>query len=468
MLSDAVSTLRFVGGAGTVTGSRFLFDTPEARVLVDCGLFQGRKDLRLRNWDPFEVDPASIDALVLTHAHLDHCGYVPRLVRDGFAGPVFATDPTIALARIVLTDSGRLQEEDAGRANRRGYTRHSPAAPLYTEAQAEAALRRFRPMSLVEQTEIAAGVVVKPTWAGHILGSASLALRVEDDPPFTVLFSGDLGRPNHPILRPPAPRPEVDVVVLESTYGDVAHDDEGAMEAFASAISRTAERRGTVVIPAYAVDRTEVILVHLHRLLRQGRVPELPVYVDSPMALAALRLYRAAVRFGAPDVRDDAGLVDDALNAPNLVEARSVEESKQIDHDTRPKIVVSASGMATGGRVVHHLQRYLPDRRSTVVLVGFQAPGTRGHALEQGARELRMFGTLVPVRAEIVTAPAFSVHADQDELIDWLTAAPPPAMTCLVHGEPDAADALRRRLLARRGWPAVVAMDGGRVEVPPR
>jgi metallo-beta-lactamase family protein len=458
--------LTFLGAAGTVTGSRFLIDTPSARVLIDCGLFQGLKQLRLRNWDAFPVDPASIDAIVVTHAHVDHIGYLPVLVRDGFVGPVHATSSTCDLAGIVLPDSGRLHEEEAAYANRKGYSKHRPALPLFTEADAEASLRSLRPVPFAVEREIAPGVHLTLRHAGHILGSATAALRLDGEESRTILFSGDLGRPLHPLLRPPAPVGDADVVVMESTYGNRSHDDAGAISRFGDAIARTAARGGTTLIPAFAVDRTEVVLYHLHRLMAAGTIPELTVYVDSPMALAALAVYRRAVEEGADDVLPSIVGWDELLGGEHIVEVHDPDESRALAEIRVPSIIVSASGMATGGRVIHHLRRLLPDSRNTVVLAGFQAPGTRGRALADGATEVKMLGHHVPVRAEVVDIPAFSVHADQDELCAWLaTASRPPDTVYLVHAEPAASEAFEARVVDELGFTAVIAADGERVRL---
>lgn len=461
-----VPVLTFLGAAGTVTGSRFLLDTPDARVLVDCGLFQGLKRLRLRNWDPFPVDPATIDAVVLTHAHVDHVGYVPALVKNGFAGPVHATDGTVALARIVLPDSGRLQEEEAEYANRKGFSKHRPALALFTEADAQRSLGSFRAVDYGSEVEVAPGVHLTFAPAGHILGSAVVTLRLDAAGGRRVVFSGDLGRQHHPLLAPPALPGPADVIVMESTYGNRTHDDAGALETFAEAIVRTVGRGGTVLIPAFAVDRTEVILHALHHLMASGAVPELTVYVDSPMALAALDVYREALDDHHRDVREELRGRADLLDAGRLVEVHHPDESRALAKVTAPSIIVSASGMATGGRVVHHLHRLLPDRRNTVILPGFQAPGTRGRALADGADQVKMLGHHVPVRAEIVDLPGFSVHADRDELTAWVAAAErPPDTVYLVHGEPAASEALRDHIATSLGVTTVVAVDGERVRV---
>ncbi|MFN8645047.1 MAG: MBL fold metallo-hydrolase, partial [Candidatus Binatia bacterium] len=438
----------------TVTGSRFLVETAGVRVLVECGLFQGLKELRLRNWQEFPVPPASIDAVVVTHAHLDHSGYLPALARLGFRGPVFATADTVALSRIVLPDSGRVQEEDATYAARAGYSKHTPPLPLYTEADAQRVLRQFEAVAFGQSVEVAAGVRVAFAPAGHILGSAHVTLTLAGTPARTIAFSGDVGRPQHPILRAPAPPAAADVMVIESTYGDRRHEDEASMTAFASALRRTAERRGVAVIPSFAVDRTEVVLFHIRQLIRDGRVPPVPVYVDSPMALAALAVYRAAIAAGRDDV--EPALRGDPFDPGDLHEAHTLVQSRAINAVRGPAVITSASGMASGGRVLHHLANRLDDPRNSVVLVGFQAAGTRGRSLLNGATALKMHGRYVPVRAEVVNVPAFSVHADADELIAWLRGAPrPPRTTYVVHGEPPAAAALEAAIGARLGWTAV-------------
>lgn len=461
-----VPVLTFLGAAGTVTGSRFLVDTPDARVLVDAGLFQGLKELRRRNWERCPAAPSSIDAAVVTHAHVDHVGYLPVLTRDGFRGPVHATAGTVALAGIVLPDAGHLQEEEAAYANRKGFSKHHPALPLYTEDDARWSLRQFAAHPYDEETEIADGVHLTLRPAGHILGSATATLRLAGPPERRVAFSGDLGRPRHPILCPPAPVGDADVVVVESTYGDRRHDDATGSERLADVICRTARRGGTVLIPAFAVDRTEVVLFHLQRLLEAGRIPELPVYVDSPMALAALRVYRDAIAAGDREIRPGLGRVADPFGAGHVVEVHDVQASKALADRRVPAIIISASGMASGGRVVHHLARLVPHSRNAVVLVGFQAPGTRGRMLADGTRQLKMLGSYLPVRAEIVDLDAYSVHADQHELLDWLhTAATPPDMVYVVHGESGASATLRDRIAMRDGWWAVVPRHGERVRL---
>jgi metallo-beta-lactamase family protein len=461
-----VPVLTFLGAAGTVTGSRFLVETPRARVLVDAGLFQGLKALRLRNWEPFPVEPSTLDAVVITHGHVDHVGFLPVLARDGFTGAVHATPGTTELAGIVLPDAGHLQEEEAAYANRKGFSKHHPALPLYTEADARRSLALFTPHPYDEEVEVAPGVHVTFRPAGHILGSSTVTLRLADAGDRRVVFSGDLGRPHHPVLRPPAPIGRAEVVVMESTYGNRHHDDTGAEERFADAVRRTAARGGTVLIPAFAVDRTEVVLFLLRRLVEAGAIPRLPVFVDSPMALNALRVYRRAVRDGDHEIRPELAGRGDPFDAGDVTEVRDVEGSKALADLVGPAIIISASGMATGGRVVHHLARLAPDHRNTVLLVGFQAPGTRGRLLADGARQVKLLGRYVRVRAEVLEIDTFSVHADQSELLGWLdTADRPPEAVYVVHGEAAAAEELAARIDARDRSTVAVARHGERVRL---
>ena len=463
--APSAATLRFLGAAGTVTGSRFLLDTGDVRVLVDCGLFQGQKELRLRNWAPFPVDPATIDAVVLTHAHLDHVGYLPALVRDGFSGPAFCTPFTAELAGIVLDDSARLQEEEAAYANRKGYSKHHPALALYTQADAARAIAQLTKVHFGAGVDVAPGVRAVLRSAGHILGSATVAVTL-DRHERTVLFTGDLGRDHHPLLLPPDPPPPADVVVTESTYGDRRHDDESlALDLLASAITRTAERGGMIVIPAFAVDRTEVVLMALGRLVADHRIPRLPIYADSPMALSVLDVYRKAIAGGDPELRAIT-TTDPFEAAGELHEVHTPMESRALNDLRYPSIILTASGMATGGRVLHHLIHRLPDQRNTVVLAGFQAPGTRGQLLADGAPSVKLLGHYVPVRAEVLQTSAFSVHADADELVGWLGRSPAaPDAAFVVHGEPSASEALRRRLTGELGWNAAVPSQDERVLV---
>ena len=454
--------MTFLGAVDTVTGSRFLLEGPDARVLVDAGLYQGLTEHRRRNWAPFPVAPGSLSHVLLTHAHLDHTGYLPRLVKDGFSGPVLCTQETADLAAIVLRDSAHLQEEDATHANAVGSSKHHPALPLYDHQDVEHALRLLSPVRLGTHITLTphAGATWRP--AGHILGSATIEVRIGDG---RVLFSGDLGRAHHPLLRPPADPPEVDTIVVESTYGDRRHPLPDP-HLLADAICRTIDRGGNVLIPAFAVDRTELVLLELARLMHEGAIPRVPIHVDSPMALAALEVYRRAASSGGPQFRREArelvaGFDDEPVHA-----VRDAAGSEQLNRPRTPSVVISASGMATGGRVVHHLAHQLPDRRNTVILTGYQAEGTRGRQLAEGVRQVKIHGRYVPVRAEIVDVPDFSVHSDADETIAWLRrAAQPPRTVYVVHGEPASARALAHRISSELGWVAVVPSYGERVRL---
>jgi metallo-beta-lactamase family protein len=450
-------TLSFLGAAGTVTGSKYLIRTSGGgQVLVDCGLFQGRKELRLRNWEPLGVDPREIDAVILTHAHIDHCGYLPRLVADGFDGPVWCTPGTARLAKIVLPDSGHLQEEEAEFANRKGYSRHHPAVALYTEEQAVKALTHLHPLEFDVPSEIVAHLSATFRHAGHILGAASLEIHLTDIDR-RVLFSGDLGRQSHPLLRAPEPAGPTDVVICETTYGDDDRPSEaeltgGVHTALGEIISATAQRGGVVLIPAFAVDRTEIVLHHLDTLLAAGEIPDIPIYVDSPMASSALEVYRSEAMRGSGEFRPETHGVR-LFPHLNLTETRSVEESKTLNTLNGPMVIISASGMATGGRILHHLAARLGDDRNAVVLAGFQAPGTRGSRLAAGETSIKLLGGYRPVVAKVHQI-SLSAHADRTELTEWLRAAvhggdhPLGRRTTiyLTHGEPSASAAFAQHL----------------------
>jgi metallo-beta-lactamase family protein len=452
--------LTFLGAVGTVTGSRFLVEAGESRVLVDAGLYQGLAVHRRRNWEQFPVDPRTLDHVVLTHAHLDHSGYLPRLVKDGFRGPVTCTRETAELTAIVLRDSAHLQEEDARYANTAGFSKHDPALPLYDSRDVERALELLAPRDYDTRVEVAPGVDVTLRTAGHILGSAIAQVRTAGH---RVVFSGDLGREHHPLLTPPAGPPEADTIVVESTYGDRSHPPADP-QVLADAVCRTVERGGTVLIPAFAVDRTELVVLELRRLMDRGLVPEVPIHVDSPMALAGLDVYRSAIARGGTQLRPEARRLVADLDTRAVRAVRDPAGSEQLNNPRTPCVIVSASGMASGGRVVHHLAHQLPDRRNCVILTGYQAEGTRGRQLLEGARQVKIHGRYVPVRAEVVDVPDFSVHADADETLQWLSRAPrPPATVYVVHGEPHSADALAERISTELGWVAVVPRYGERV-----
>ncbi|MCA9716521.1 MAG: MBL fold metallo-hydrolase [Myxococcales bacterium] len=439
--------LKFVGGASTVTGSKHLVTQGETRVLVDCGLFQGVKTLRLRNWRALPFNPASLDAVVLTHAHIDHSGFLPVLVREGFHGPIYTTAASKELCEILLLDSGRLQEEEAEYANRKRFSRHSPALPLYTEADARRVLRRIHPVEYDAPRSVGA-LEFTLTPAGHILGAAGVALRGGGT---SVHVSGDIGRDNDLLMVPPRPPAGVDWVVMESTYGDRRHPEDDPIEALGAVVRRTFERGGVLLIPAFAVGRTQLLLYCLHEVFARGLAPAVKVYVNSPMATDVTRLYQRYHEYHRLDEEQTRGVCRD------VVFVRTVQESKRLNQRRGPAVIVSASGMLTGGRVLHHLRAFAPDRRNTILLTGYQVPGTRGGALVGGARSLKMHGDHVPVRAEVVQLDVFSAHADQEGLLAWLGAsAPRPRGVFLVHGEPLAADHLRLQIEERLGIDARV------------
>jgi metallo-beta-lactamase family protein len=441
--------IRFLGATETVTGSRTLVEGGGATLLVDCGLFQGLKKLRLRNWAPFPVAPSQIDAVLLTHAHIDHSGYLPALVRNGFSGPIYCTEATAELCRILLPDAAHLQEEEAAYANRRGYSKHKPALPLYTAADAEAALSLLEPIAFNSDVELPGGFRARWGRAGHILGAAWIHLREGDGP--SVLFSGDLGRPNQPVIPAPAPPEEADVVILESTYGDRKHEGLDPAEELAGHVAAVAARGGVVVIPAFAVGRAQTLLHLLTLLVEERRIPDIPIFLDSPMASRVTGLLE---HFPEEHRLSPA---DQERIARGVSFTTSVEESKEIDARNGPMVIVSASGMATGGRVLHHLRVFAPDHRNLILFSGFQAAGTRGEAMIHGADTIRMHGQDIPVRAQVAVLDGLSAHADAEELLDWIGKLPtPPARVFLNHGEPVAADALRRRIEERFGWDVTI------------
>ncbi|MCB9674485.1 MAG: MBL fold metallo-hydrolase [Alphaproteobacteria bacterium] len=440
--------IQFLGAAGTVTGSRTLVTCGDTRVLVDCGMFQGFKQNRLRNWDPLEVN--EIDAVVLTHAHVDHSGWIPALVRNGYQGPVYCTKPTADLLSILLPDAGRIQEEDAEYANRKGHTKHAPALPIYTEQDAYEALKRIVPVELHAPYAIG-GVEVEHRVAGHILGATSVVVRNGER---VLQLSGDLGRPDDAVVPAPEPPAEADVLVLESTYGNRLHPDVDKLERLATIVTQTVERGGMVLIPSFAVGRAQGLLWGLHRLMEEGRIPRLPIVVDSPMATKATDAFVRnpdALRLTPGDLR---------AMTRNVQFVGSVEESRGVNSRTEPFVLIAASGMLTGGRVLHHLVQRAPTKKNTLLFVGFQAPGTRGGRIVAGERTVKMFGNKIKLRCDVEEIGGFSAHGDQQDLLAWVRSAPMrPGRIFLNHGEPEASDALRG-LLKDEGYDVTVASEG--------
>jgi metallo-beta-lactamase family protein len=450
--------LSFLGAAGTVTGSKTLVTANDRQLLVDCGLFQGYKNLRLLNWETLPFDPRRLDAVVLTHAHLDHSGALPLLVKQGYQGPIFATPSTIDVCNILLPDSARLQEEDAQYNNRHQRSKHKPALPLYTVEDADRALRQLVPLPFEEQIDVA-GLRVRLRPAGHIVGASSVELASAT---ITVLFSGDLGRPDDPIMQPPSPISRAEYVVVESTYGDRLHDAHDPQEVLGEAIKRTAARGGIVVIPAFAVGRAQEVLYAIYQLKARGAIPNLPVYLNSPMAIDMTEIYHRYRMEHRLSIEECRGM----CHVAKMVS--TVEDSRALVAQRKPAIIVSASGMATGGRVLHHLQALAPDPRNTIVFAGFQAGGTRGGRIVAGERSIRIFGEEVAVNAEVVSLAGMSAHADAQQIMQWLATAPQaPRGVYLNHGEPAAADALRQRIERELGWPVTVPRLNQTVEIEP-
>ncbi|SDD85223.1 metallo-beta-lactamase family protein [Cupriavidus sp. YR651] len=440
--------LQFLGATDTVTGSKYVLDTGRHRVMVDCGLFQGYKTLRLRNWDPLPLEPASIDAVVLTHAHIDHSGYLPLLVRNGFQGNVFCTMGTAQLCGILLPDSAHLAEEDAAYANQKGFSRHRPALPLYNGADALRALRRLQPIQYGKRFTVVPGVEAEFCRAGHIIGSAIVTLFVQDK---RIVFSGDLGRQQDLVMRAPEMVRQADYLLVESTYGDRRHPESDPLDVLGEIVSRTVGRGGSLIIPAFAVGRTQSLLYCLHRLRELKRIPDVPIYLNSPMAIDATTIFS----LHPEELRIDSAECAAACDLATPVQ--SMEQSIWLNQDHSSKIILAGSGMATGGRVVHHLAAYGPDARSTILLSGFQAAGTRGAALASGRRDIRVHGKDIVVRASVEQVENLSAHADAVELMTWLGGFhQAPRRTFVVHGEPQASDALRQRIERDLRWPVTM------------
>lgn len=440
-------TLRFLGAAGTVTGSRYLVEWGERRILIDCGLFQGFKQLRRRNRKPFPARPGSTETVLLTHAHLDHSGYLPALIRAGFRGRVLCTTATRDLCGLILPDSGHLQEEEAKYARRKRYSDHKNPLPLYTLKDAQAALDNFETVEFEQPVDLGGGLAAEFIPAGHLLGAAQIRLNLDG---LTVHFSGDLGHDPDPLMRPPRPFKGADVLVCESTYGNRNHPDTDPEAELAPVLKRVFGRGGTVLIPSFAVGRAQGLMYHIARLMNRGEIPHVPLYLNSPMAVDATNIYHRHHDEHHVSWEDCVGMFRIAKRV------NSVEQSKELNTRQGPMIIVSASGMLTGGRILHHLVSFGGDRRNAIVLSGFQAGGTRGAALARGERKLRMFGKEYQIDAEVIQLETFSGHADADEILRWMAAGSAPAMTYLTHGEPEAADTLRRRVAHELGRPARV------------
>ena len=458
-------TLQFLGAAGTVTGSKHLLTLGKRKVLLDCGLFQGLKALRLRNWARLPFDTASLDAVLLSHAHIDHSGALPLLVKQGFRGKVFCTPGTRDLLRVMLPDAAHLQEEEAGYANRKGYSKHHPALPLYTRQDAEAVFPLLESRPYGKPFPVAEGIGGLFRRAGHILGSATVELRLDGPPPLTLAYSGDLGRWDQPILRDPDPIPEADVLLVESTYGSRTHALKPEEE-LARIVREAAERGGALLIPAFAVGRTQTLIWMLHELAEAGRIPKLPSFLDSPMAnrISEITCRHEEDHDDEMRQRMEQGRCPICTRAFAFLE--TPQESKSLNRREGPFIVIAGSGMVTGGRILHHMEQRLPDSKTTLLFTGFQAAGTRGRSLQEGAPHLKMHGRWIPVKAKVEVLDGLSAHADQGESLRWLSGfRKPPRQTYVVHGEPEAAETLADVIRTSLGWRVTVAGDGEQVEL---
>jgi metallo-beta-lactamase family protein len=466
-----MARLEFWGGVGTVTGSKYLIDSGRGRVLVDCGLFQGLKELRERNWQDPPFDPASLDAVLITHAHIDHTGYLPRLVAQGFNNPVYCSRGTADLLKILLPDAARIQEEDADYRNRHNLTKHQPALPLYTEDDARAAIKLLQPMGNTGQkVEVAPGIRAGFRIAGHILGSSLVLVELDgagdDGKGRRVLFSGDLGHYDQPIIHDPVPPPACDYLLVESTYGDRLHDPEKPKDALTRIINDAIERKGVVLIPAFAIGRTQELIYLIRELEDEKRIPILPVRVDSPMAAAATQAYSNRKEEQDEDYASILAQRRHPLRTHSMVTASSREESKRLNDEEGTRIIISASGMMTGGRVLHHARRILPDSRATIVFVGYQAAGTTGRRIIDGQREVKIMGQFTPVRCHIERIGGFSAHADWKEVLRWLEGLPAaPRCVFNTHGEPEAAEAMRDHIAEHFGWRVEVPQYGDKFEL---
>lgn len=444
--------LTFLGGAGTVTGSKYLLACAGKKVLIDCGLFQGLKVLRQRNWNPLAVEPSTLDAVILTHAHIDHSGYLPLLVKNGFRGKIFSTAATRALCQILLPDAGHLQEEDTAFANKHGFSKHHPALPLYTEADARASLQYFEPVPWAQSHQLTPDLSFEFRPVGHIPGAAFARLVVAGR---TITFSGDLGRARNLIMNPPSPLAPTDYLVVESTYGDRKHSKENPLETFERFINHTVKRGGIVLIPSFAVGRAQEVLYLVSQLKHSRKIPDIPVYLNSPMAESATHIFEKFVGEHALS-REECNRMSKGVHFVS-----SVEESKMLNERKDPAIIISASGMATGGRVLHHLKSLAPDPKNLILFVGFQAAGTRGEAMIRGVESIKIHGGQVLVKAEVANIESLSAHADADEIIKWVGGLKkPPLKTFVTHGEPLSSETLRKRIQDELRWPVVVPDHG--------
>jgi len=448
--------ITFLGATGTVTGSKYLVEANGIRVLVDCGLFQGLKRLRQRNWHPLPFDVSTLNAVILTHAHLDHSGYLPVLVKQGFNGPVYCTSGTHALCRILLPDSGHLQEEDARYANKKGFSRHHPALPLYTQSDAEESLTVFKPVDFQSPVELGPGISAMFTPVGHILGAAWLRLTINGK---QIAFSGDVGRPNDPVMLAPQPIPYADCLIIESTYGDRLHDETDPAQLLSDIVNQAAKHGSVVLIPSFAVGRAQTILHILASLKESERIPSaIPVFLNSPMAINATRIFCAHHN----EHRLDPIQCETMCNV--AIYTNTVADSKALNQRRGPMVIISASGMATGGRILHHLKAFAGDPRNIILFAGYQASGTRGEAMVNGAKQVRIHGQQVPIRAKVVQIPGLSAHADYAEMTDWLRhIGRPPMRTFITHGEKNAAQAFARHLTAEFNWPVEVPAEGAQI-----
>lgn len=459
--------LTFHGAAETVTGSKYLLESDNSRVLLDCGLFQGLKQLRLRNWTRLPFDAASVESVVLTHAHVDHIGYLPRFVQSGFRAPVFCTPATAALCELQLFDTAKCEEEDARYANRKGFSKHHPALPLFTDEDVVRTLKLLKPVKRGIWFNAAGPIWCRYHDAGHLLGSAmvEVELRHADIPPTRILFSGDVGRYNAPLYYDPAAPPDCDYLVCESTYGDREHPQEAVLDQLADAVHDGIHRGGVMLVAAFAVGRAQQLVYLLRVLADLGRIPVLPIYIDSPMAVEATEIY---LHHSADHDVSEAPIrvPEDMLRGDNIHFSRTADESRALNRLAGPAVIISSSGMMTGGRILHHLRQRLPDARNTILLGGYMAPGTRGRALYDGKPFVRVHGMDIPVRAAVVRIPALSGHADHKELLQWLSALAPPKQTFLTHGELHSANFLAEQLRRTRGWNVMVPRHGQTVPLP--